>query len=366
MSNFPSKSSENSRTIFQGRVQSVTGLPTTYVVPSNPNVVIPTDNDGSNPDYTLNFSYLYVYRGGVIQYGWAIDSYVEYGCSHTSEIVSDTLFIRITNVLANTGYIQFTLTKAGESPLIAIVNYSKLFAGATGPTGLTGSTGDTGAQGIQGPAGNDGGGMVIQKYTIEVEVPDTPTVSDNGGFLRLTYSSAHNLSLGEKLHVFNAVFNEYGEVTTVVSTLIVDTDIAYQSGAKDVRKMRHFAQDDNYGVYNGNSYQILDFTGIIPVGSKLQELHFAKISGGSYAMQLSAGVVQRPTSGWNQYMDQLLLTDINDIESYIFPSVTGSYIILTADPLRNIMFSANPYYTNWETGLTDAIFELHISYIAYP
>ncbi len=365
MSTFPSKSTNNSRTVFEGRVLEVTGLPTVYVIPSVETVQIPADNDGANPNYSNNQSFLYVYKGGVLQTGWAIGASSTSNCGYSWGIELTHLYIRVTSVTANTGYVLLTLTKAGESPLIVRVNFVKALAGVQGIQGVQGNQGNQGTQGITGATGSDGTGMVIVRYDIEVEQPTTPTLTDNGGIFRMEFSAVHNLSIGDRLHVFDSVYSEYGTVTNVISTTIVDTDITYISGPYDVRDMKHFARDDNYGIYNGDAAQNVEFPLIFPVNTKRMEMHFIKITGANAPLTLNAGNVLYSTTGWNSFINNKTVADIDDIESknlYIFDD---PFIVQSTDPNRAIYLRGQPSGTTWETSLNDNIYHLHISYINY-
>jgi len=365
---FPVGVSDSSRPFWSATgPQGEAGISALYVIPSNPNVMIPVDNAGANPSYTLNFSYLYIYKAGVIQTGWIIDSVVEYGCSHTEELVSGSLFVRITSVLANTGYIQFTLTKSGEETLTAIVSYTKLYEGPTGIQGAQGNTGSTGAAGVKGDTGNDGTGLVVVKKTIEVKEPPLVTVANVSGSYRLTFPSAHGLEVDEPILVFeiDSAHDSYGIVTNIISTTIVDTTCLYRDASfKNVRQMRHFCQGDLFNRFNGTVAQTIDFSGIFPVGAKLVEMHLVRtVNGGT--MLAYAGKVSNPDVGWNLYLNGEMSTNVDDVNTAILSTHSDELIVSSSDTKRDLYLHGIPYYVDWETDLIDAEWELHASYINY-
>lgn len=368
MSKFPSKSKANTRTIFEGRVMEVTGLPTTYAIPSVGNVVIPCDNVGANPNYDNNLSYLHVYKGGVLQTGWAIGSNTRDNCGFSWGVQLNQLFVRITSITDDTGWLEIELTKAGEPSVPVRVTFTKQYAGAVGAQGAQGIQGVQGIQGETGVAGNDGAGINIKKYVVEVKVPALVTVSNVSGQYRLTYPAPHGLELGDPLLVFeiDPAHDRPGVVRDVISTTVVDTTCVYRDPAfKNVRELKHFAQGDLFNRFNGTQTQELVFPEIMPVGAKAFEVYVQKVAGAAWNVQWNVGYAAYPYTGWDAYMSSKSIQAARDIEAYSLFSSGGPYITEPLDPIRYLYAQVYPVSGGWETEGADNIWNIFLSYIFY-
>lgn len=151
-------------------------------------VVIPTDSAGNNAVYTNANTTIKVMENGVdVSALWSV--------SPTTSNITGSLSGKtytVTNISANTGYVDFLCTRAGYTNILLRFSLSKLRAGATGSTGPTGATGPAGANGVNGADGSNN--TIVYLYAANNSTTVAPTKPTTG---TSTYTFATNTITGQ-------------------------------------------------------------------------------------------------------------------------------------------------------------------------
>jgi len=362
MGNFPNKSGENSRTIFQGRVQSVTGLPSLYMIPQTPVIQIPCDNDDGNPVFSGAESEIYIYKGGVLQTGWVVEEVTTSNMSATINTGVEPNTVTVSAISADIGYIDLKATKANESNQYCRLMVVRAKAGVKGDTGDTGSKGDTGDTG---PAGTGNVAIIEKTITVDSYLYNNCQNANNGGSLRIIYPEAHGLSEDDYVHVFyTAVYDDVVQVISVDSANQITVDLSYEAAVSgnyitvfDPQKLARVDNTDN---------QFLVFDDIITTDRRILEMHLHCTDDDNKTGEIrwSSGLFIYPSTGYNSYLDSVRIDRDYDIGSCDLRAELPS-IILTNDEQELWLYIDNISTENWLSDYLNLEFKLVVAYIDY-
>jgi hypothetical protein len=386
--NYPTSSSDSSKPILDANTKK--GDPGDAAIVANAvpaSLGFPADSDGSNVDYSNNTTEIYVIEGnetlakGTDNDGWYVDVSDISNCT----ITTDKLVITVTEITSNTGEVTLRVAKPGYNDLYVTIWLNKQLKGEQGEQGEQGIQGPQGLQGVQGPSGDVQSSYAIIKRRITVKEIDYPTRSNNGGNLRLTYPSAHNLTANDLLWVVyyeneSILGSHIADELTIVSDTIIDVNVTYRDDDVYVRDMKYLGFDTEDDILTGFNSQVIGYKDILPVGAQLDTIAIQKNSGTEAQILWSASYnTSDANNSGDLYMNQQLAgldslnnkplqvnlwNALNTSPSAELKSIVERYIHESNSQYRNVYFEAklSSPLDDWGTTVSDNVYDIFISY----
>lgn len=366
MGRFPPGSSDSNKNILTATgLKGDQGDPALNVVLQVPSVVIPCDNDNSNPVYTNAESQVQILKAGVIQTGWTLAYVSGVSCVATVDNGVEPREVSITSISADSGYANFTAIKSGEVTQTFRFYFARGKAGTVGATGSTGSTGSTGAVGPTGPAGADGTGIIIVKKDIVVLPYQVGTSADAGGDNTwIDFASPHGFTDEQVVRVGSDVTGVLGTMYTAfyVSPTRIRTYIPF--GEVGIVTMYVYDAENLRSIPDNLPQNIHFAPNIVPVGAKILEWQFfIKNFTGTLPgpLAVSIGPDFYPDPAYNDWLASQYLTTKRALVSRDRRSETD--MVIVDDFQLHFRIDCYPYF--WSTAAVDIELQFLLAYIDY-
>ncbi len=346
MSTFKDKTLDSSHPFLKTSLsKGDKGDPAIFVMPSPQIIGIPTESDGSSPDYTLAESNLSVIKSGEV----IADESNANGFTATIESITGGtgsfvgLYFSLDSITAARGRALISISKAGYTTMYAIIDFMRVPKGETGDTGDTGPQGDAGATGATGLAGEDGDGVVILKKDVNFYAPERSVDISNDSGARLTRTD-HHCAVGEIVQIDSGTYAGEYEVSEVIDddNFRLDGLVYSVDESTTFTNLSHFRNTDNHE-------QDIKLPGIIPakyLPFKMVIYENSIETATSAAIALFMGEALYDTVGWNDYLsgeifdggapglDEHVIIDVSDKFINIHPTAKHIYFHVTTYPSR--------------------------------